>query len=64
MREMLQKHNAEVLADIVAHPELTYAQIADRHGCSQATVQRVAQRNNICRPVGPRPQETKEEFND
>ena len=34
---------------------LTYKQIADANGISLATVQRVAERSGISRPVGPRP---------
>lgn len=34
----------------------TYQQIADAIGVSLATVQRIAQRDGITRPVGPRPQ--------
>jgi AraC-like DNA-binding protein len=39
----------------LADENKTYQQIADVVGCSQATVQRVAQMDNISRPVGPRP---------
>jgi DNA invertase Pin-like site-specific DNA recombinase len=34
----------------------TYAAIAESVGVSLATVQRIAQREGITRPVGPRPQ--------
>jgi DNA invertase Pin-like site-specific DNA recombinase len=34
----------------------TYQQVADAVGVSLATVQRIAQRDGITRPVGPRPQ--------
>jgi uncharacterized protein YerC len=34
----------------------TYATIADSVGISLASVQRIAQRDGITRPVGPRPQ--------
>jgi DNA invertase Pin-like site-specific DNA recombinase len=37
---------------------LTYQQIADANGISLATVQRVAERSGISRPVGPRPKAT------
>lgn len=33
----------------------TYQQIADSNGVSLATVQRIAERSGISRPVGPRP---------
>jgi DNA invertase Pin-like site-specific DNA recombinase len=33
----------------------TYKNIADANGISLATVQRVAERSGISRPVGPRP---------
>jgi hypothetical protein len=47
---------AQIKADIESHPEMTYREIGHQYGCSECTVMRVAQRNGISRPVGPRPQ--------
>lgn len=55
LRQLREKLYSEVKAEILAHPEQTYADIAHTFLISVATVQRVAQRNNISRPVGPRP---------
>jgi DNA invertase Pin-like site-specific DNA recombinase len=41
----------------------TYATIADSVGISLASVQRIAQRDGITRPVGPRPQSSVSEVN-
>ena len=54
-RRLREKLYDDVKADILAHPEQTYSDIAQKFLISVATVQRVAQRNNISRPVGPRP---------
>jgi hypothetical protein len=42
----------------------TYAAIAESVGVSLATVQRIAQREGITRPVGPRPQLSVSEVSD
>jgi DNA-directed RNA polymerase specialized sigma24 family protein len=42
----------------------SYQQIADSVGCSLATVQRLAQLEQISRPVGPKPKLTSTEAND
>ena len=42
----------------------TYQQVADAVGVSLATVQRIAQRDGITRPVGPRPQSSVSEVSD
>jgi DNA invertase Pin-like site-specific DNA recombinase len=44
----------------VADEGKTYQQVADAVGVSLATVQRIAQRDGITRPVGPRPRTASE----
>jgi hypothetical protein len=56
LRAVCENLYSEIKAGIEDHPELTYRQLGEKYGCSEATIARVAQRNNISRPVGPRPQ--------
>jgi hypothetical protein len=51
------REDFEVLAirEINAHPDWPYWMVAEHVGLSEATVLRIAQKNNISRPVGPRP---------
>jgi DNA invertase Pin-like site-specific DNA recombinase len=47
----------------LADESTTYQQIADSVGCSLATVQRLAEKEGISRPVGPRPKASTSEVN-
>lgn len=51
-----QDFETAVIHQIDAHPEWPYWMVAQRVGLSEASVLRIAQKNNISRPVGPRPQ--------
>src|ERR1035437_7973271 len=56
--EALRAVRDEIYASVrlqLSDETLTYKQIADTNGISLATVQRVAERSGISRPVGPRP---------
>ena|ERR1035437_3719288 len=56
--EALRAVRDEIYASVrlqLSDERLTYQQIADSNGISLATVQRVAERSGISRPVGPRP---------
>jgi transposase-like protein len=59
--KLLQAQRAvrdEIFATVkvqLADENLTYREIAEVNGLSVATVQRVAERSGISRPVGPRP---------
>ena len=57
VRDIIYTAVREQLAD----EDRTYQQIADCAGCSLATVQRIAQRDGITRPVGPRPKSSTSE---
>jgi DNA invertase Pin-like site-specific DNA recombinase len=48
----------------LADESRTYQQIADSVGCSLATVQRLAQVEQISRRVGPRPKSSTSEVSD
>ncbi|MGB8032054.1 MAG: hypothetical protein WCF30_20575 [Terracidiphilus sp.] len=57
-----QDFEAEVMREIDAHPESPYWMVAQKVGLSEASVLRIAQKNSISRPAGPRPKtETAEE---
>jgi hypothetical protein len=45
-----------VIREIEAHPEWPYWRVGEYAGVSEATVLKIAQKNNISRPAGPRPQ--------
>lgn len=58
MLQALRAVRDEIYASVrlqLSDENLTYSQIADDNGISLATVQRVAERSGISRPVGPRP---------
>ena len=58
MLQALRAVRDEIYASVrlqLSDERLTYQQIADANGISLATVQRVAERSGISRPVGPRP---------
>jgi hypothetical protein len=55
LQAVRQDFEAEVMREIDAHPELPYWMVAQKVGLSEAFVLRTAQKNNVSRPVGPRP---------
>lgn len=62
LQAIRQDFEAEVMHAIDAHPESPYWMVAQQVGTSEAFVLRTAQKNNISRPAGPRPNtETPEE---
>jgi DNA invertase Pin-like site-specific DNA recombinase len=63
VRAARKKVHQEVRA-LLADDSLTYQQIAVTTGCSVATVQRLAQMEQISRPVGPRPKSATTEVSD
>jgi len=56
-----QDFEAEVMREIAAHPTSPYWKVAQKVGLSEAFVLRTAQKNNISRPVGPRPKAESDE---
>lgn len=50
-----QDFETAVLRTMNAHPEWPYWRVGEHAGVSEATVLKIAQANNISRPVGPRP---------
>jgi hypothetical protein len=55
LQAIRQDFEALAIREINAHPEWPYWMVAEHVGLSEATVLKIAQKNNICRPVGPRP---------
>jgi hypothetical protein len=55
LQAIRQDFEAAVMREIEAHPESPYWMVAEQVGLSEASVLRIAQKNNIGRPVGPRP---------
>jgi hypothetical protein len=55
LQAIRQDFEALAIREINAHPEWPYWMVAEHVGLSEATVLRFAQKNNISRPVGPRP---------
>lgn len=56
LQAIRQDFEAAVMREIEAHPESPYWMVAQQVGTSEAFVLRTAQKNNISRPAGPRPQ--------
>jgi hypothetical protein len=56
LQAIRQDFEAEVMRAIDARPESPYWMVAKQVGTSEAFVLRTAQKNNISRPAGPRPQ--------
>ena len=62
LQAVRQDFETAVLRLIESHPEWPYWRVSEHAGVSEATVLKIAQANNISRPVGPRPKaDTREE---
>lgn len=55
LQAVRQNFEAAVIREIDAHPGWPYRMVSEQVGLSEAFVLRTAQKNNISRPVGPRP---------
>jgi hypothetical protein len=56
LQAVRQDFEAAAIREIHDHPEWPYWMVAQQVGLSEAFVLRTAQKNNISRQVGPRPQ--------
>lgn len=61
LEALRQDFETLVIREIHAHPEWPYWKVGETVGMSESSVMKIAQKNNITRPAGPRPQKANPE---